>query len=71
MKTFVNELVKGRECFHYFKPSVLEEYVDEWFDMSQWGGDDSGGGEAGVESRGVAKAKAAWVSQQPVDDPNR
>ena len=34
MKCFVNDSVKGRKCFHPFAPRVLEEYTDEWFDMS-------------------------------------
>ena len=46
MKRFFNKLVKGRECFRPFTPRVLEEYVDKWFDISQWGGGGGGGGKA-------------------------
>ena len=53
MKRFVNELVKGRKCFRPFAPSVLQEYADEWFDMSRWGGGGGGGsGEARSEAGG-------------------
>ena len=35
MKRFFNKLVKGREYFRSFAPSVLEEYADEWFNISR------------------------------------
>ena len=56
MKLFVNELVKGIEFFLPFAPIVMEEYANEWFNMSQWGGGGGGGGgEVGGEAGGVAK----------------
>ena len=46
MKLFVNELVKGIEFFLPFAPIVMEKYVNEWFNMSQWGGGGDGGDES-------------------------
>ena len=77
MKLFVNELVKGIEFFLPFAPIVMEEYANEWFNMSQWGGGgDDGGGEAGGEARGGAggwggcNGQGVRESQQPVHQPN-
>ena len=32
-KDIINEMVKKREAYRPFAPSVLEEYVDEYFDL--------------------------------------
>jgi carbamoyltransferase len=33
MKDFVNEKVKHRKSYRPFAPSILREYVSEWFEM--------------------------------------